>query len=905
MPAPEGFKKRRNPITGEEEIVPRVGGWNLTRDDRLKLWELENSRTVKNRITEQSILPKEMRDYSNTSFAKQGGVQPPDKPGYNPLSLDVFSTGAYATGAWLKESQNKRLGIKKSVGIGDAYFPSETLISDIPTAESERWARATKYNPVYQVLPTWGKKIYTDIAWDPLTFFTFGSGNVPKVMGYAGKYIGLAKSGIAAKTALIAKRASTVINTEGVKTVYYSPEIRHLLLKTLRENPKMVMTEGLRPIFTNIELLSAKWAPWQYVGSGFSKGYGVFNDVYIGLKERTRRILTTKIPTASDKFNDALASIRGKQYYNDIDDIRKAGIKIVNSAAETELRIKSLKLQIEGLKREATNLYGKDARFILAEYIENPAIRASFPNLKSIYDRTEVLRQMMVREEASVGIKYAERTNYVMHVATNQYKRLMGIIGKGKIDGYTLQREIKGTINAANIISRAQHGLDIFNPDGFKAIEKRLVQGIANVEAKNTYYSIIQTFGKSATDARKFKNFVKSKVPGVYLPKDLKVLIDNDVDIKRALDISSKEGASWFGKQSLRLYDTYNNFWARMSTIPFPEFHARNIYGSIYKNVMEGVNLFPYFKSKVVKKLDDEVMIVDKFGVPHTKKEVRQILEQVDVYGQMGQTDRAVGNPYGESIFKYPMMVGSFIEQEVRTMMAMDMIQRGDDITTIKTAIDSNHFDYKKVRSAFEEDIGRRLVPFLTWQVENRRNELQRMMTQFNKYSVLDKLIGTKGGNFTAQSEVERSFQPDYLHGQAIIPVGNNTWVGTGLPFEDVTKAPGIIGGGAESIAGNIAYPIVKLPWEAQTGVNMFTGQNITNWPEHLLKDVSPFGRGLKTADVLMDEKKTPTQKFLKVGLGINIYNATDWVWSVRNSPDGVVRLAIRRLGGKYHGCGY
>jgi len=71
---------------------------------------VEQREDIRNMIVAQSNLSADLRDYSGSKFTKQGGVQPPDRPGFNPFSLDIFSTGSYASGAYLKNQQERRLG---------------------------------------------------------------------------------------------------------------------------------------------------------------------------------------------------------------------------------------------------------------------------------------------------------------------------------------------------------------------------------------------------------------------------------------------------------------------------------------------------------------------------------------------------------------------------------------------------------------------------------------------------------------------------------------------------------------------------------------------------------------------------------------------------------------------------
>lgn len=912
MPAPEGYKTVRNSVTGEEEIVPRAEGWNLTRNDRLKLWELSNKKEIQQMIYAQSQLPPELRDYSGLNFTKQGGVQPPDRPGYNPLSLDVFSTGSYASGAYLKNQQNKRLGINERVGIKEAIYPSEVLVPEgASTAESERWKRATKYNPVYQVLPVWGKKIYTDIAFDPTSYVTSGIGGATKFVTSGRKTIGLTGKGVEAYAQLLKRypRIKTVSET-GQELLHINPEVRHIMSKMLRENPGMIQKEGLRFIYSNIELIPRRLLPWSYVGSIASKTGSKVNELYVGLKERIRNI-EVKSSISENRIITGLTNIGKKDYQQDITGwgIRR-GVRIQSTIAQ---RTKEALSELKELEREAKNIYGNDAGKLLSDYLENPNARPLMPRLKPIAERIQKIHADMVIEEQRLGLLADTKTNYVRHLVTNQYKYLKGLIGKPDVKSglYALHRDVDKTIMDANAEAMKKYGVNMFNPDAFKATAFRIREDIATVETAKYLQFLKNTYGKSKKEARMLRGWTESKflpqLKGVYLPTDLLKSLEDDVVVQRIMQTQGKEGMSRFGKLALNAYDSYNNFWRRMQTIPFPEFHMRNIYGSMYKNIMANVNPLTWAKVKATKSVGDDVIIVSRTGIKYTKSEVERIGREVGIYDQVGPAGETVGDVIGtkyteQGIFKPFMQVGAGIEKRVREMMLFDSLENGDDIATISGKINNYHFDYRKQYSEIEEDIFKRIIPFYVWFRENKLNELYMMATTPGKYSVIDKLMGS---NKNATNQVEESYMPDYLKGGAIVPIGgNNTWIGTGMPFEDITKLPNQMAKGTEGFAGTNIFPILQAPYEAYTGRQMYTGQNITNWGEWMVSK-SPFSRLKNTLDLIENENKTPMQKALKLGLGINVYNATDWIWSVRSTPEGIVRQSIRRLGGKYHGCGF
>jgi len=452
MPAPEGFKKVKNPVTQEEEIQPRAEGWNLTRDERLRMWELNGKKEIKEMIRQQALLPEAMRDYSGTRFVKRGGTQPPDKPGYNILSLDVFSTGAYASGAHLKNEQNRRLGLKDDAGIKNAIFPSDVLISDTQTAETKRWEQATRFNPLYQVLPKWGKKIYTDIAWDPTSYVTSGIGGATKILSSGGKTIGLTTKGVKEYAKILQKYPAIKSVDEFGRTVQHlNPEVRHLISRALKTNPEMVQKEGYRFILTNIELVPKKYLPWAYLGSLGSKAGNSINQLYVGLKHRIVDVGQKASRFEPPGYINALKNIGKKDYPQDITGWGiKRGVSLSSTIAG---RTKNTLAELKAIEDEARNKLGDSAGTLITQYIENEKTRHLMPSVKPFADRIQDIHNAMKVEEQRLGLLTSSKTNYVRHLITNQYRK-MRKLGQtsAKAGMYNLHREIDSTIIEASPI---------------------------------------------------------------------------------------------------------------------------------------------------------------------------------------------------------------------------------------------------------------------------------------------------------------------------------------------------------------------------------------------------------------------------------------------------------------------
>lgn len=904
MPAPEGYKVVRNPVTKEEETVPRAEGWNLTKNERRKLWELSNDKEIENWVDFQARLPPAMRDYSNQTMTKQGGIQPPDRSRYNVFSLDVFSTGGYIVGGQLKNIQEAQLtgtpGNRSVFDVKEAIPPSEVLLPDNPKDYTElaaRWDLSQHSNPLYRILPQSGKKLYTDIVLDPITYITGGG---PKFVTSGGKAVQLSLAGKAKQLTTTQKLLSKTTSTEGVVAYHISPEVRHIISKQIKDNAKYLRKEGYGFIYTDFVFLPRKYAPWLNLGGIASKTGTQVNNAYVALKNRA-----LSIHLGLPSFMKRSPTETGLAIDPKYDVINRA----INTQAKIVEKTRDRLSEIAALEKEAKNILGQNAGQIITEVLENPKLKHSFPQIGHIISQIESIHTSMAAEEKALGILRESRTNYIRHMATNQYLKLQKLMRSDVAAGaYGLARKFKKTISEENLESLAKNGVKKFEDNSFVSISHRVKEYVATTEVVKYANDIKKLYGVTKAEAQKLGGYAESKNPflkGTYLPTELLRILDQSHALDEIQKLPGKNGVGITGK-ALWAYDAYNNFWRRMTTLPFPEFHSKNLEGSLYKNVMSGVNFLTWgkFKAKEVfkKPQDQEIMIEARNGVKYTKEQVHRIGQELGVYDKnVGPAGEAVGNTYGEGVWKYPKAVASWIEQNVREQQMIDALEQGDDMATIKAKIDFYHFNYKKQYSEIEEDIFKRIIPFYTWARENRLAELTMMATMPNKYATIGKLLDS---GKTEKQKVQESFMPDYMKEGAVRPIGNNgTWIGVGMPFEDVTKLQGQLGRGEESFLGSNIYPLLQAPIEIATGREMYTGKDIENWGEWAIKK-SPFGRAWSLGKFLADEDKTWQQKVGKQ-FGINIYNSRDWIWQTRNSPDGVVRMSIRRLGGKPHGCGW
>lgn len=748
-------------------------------------------------------------------YAAQNGVdtsiaQP--KESFLQGLLHVLNTGGYAVGGLIS-------GKGVMTGIKEHILPSEAL--------------GIK-NKVGGFI--------ADVLLDPTTYITFGYGAEAKLATKAGE-IALSKAG----TSLLKDSILQLGEQAGRKAVAE---------KVLAEGgEKFIAKDGLKFMGKQVLPRSVVTAPLRAADTVLEKT-PIVGSVYQGAKDLAGKAF---VPFKSIK--DLPGGI-GEQYVNKFSEFTKGTRDEASKALQEAI----------DLGKNAKKEIGDNAGTMVSKLLEAPIVKdaqkvAEVPQ-NAVDKLTEFIRgqhEQFANVEKSKGILDTQVPDYVRHYLTPQGREFLNKTGMNITaemsrplrvkNPFAKTRQLDGTIEGINKYFQGRYGVQLFEPDAFKAFGARKVEHIKAVNTYDFLTNIGKEFGKTAQVVTKqiknpvtgemvskdvvkpiFENgikYVESSVPqlkGTLLPEQIVKHVD---DTYKTL---SNEDAT---KKFLSLYDKALGFWKGSVTGWFPSFHTRNTVGGVFNNWIAGVtNPTRYLQADQIAR-GVEGNITTKLGTKYSFNQIRELANKMGVLGQPGYLD--VMDEVGKNINKggvvskltdAPKNAMEFVENRLRLPLFVDRLVKGDAPEQAAKSVFQYHFDYApEALTSFEKNVMKRVMPFYRWTRGNIPLQLGQMAQQPGKYAALGKLVDGLQSD-KAKAKEEFAALPPYMREGLPIRLGEKNGFsqylyGLGLPVEDVNKLwKGGVRRTLASTLGDIS-PILKYPIEAGTGQNLFTGQPI------------------------------------------------------------------------------
>ena len=211
-----------------------------------------------------------------------------------------------------------------------------------------------------------------------------------------------------------------------------------------------------------------------------------------------------------------------------------------------------------------------------------------------------------------------------------------------------------------------------------------------------------------------------------------------------------------------RTFNAFTNLFKTYATLS-PGFFVRNTIGGIFMNTADGValsaqaegaSLFQQWMSK--KSGGDDWLLAqpkrvqDAFTAAFTSGAGGRFEDS----GVLAQTNSKLYNFLSSNkVTRGAQRFGTRVEGAMRLGMALDSIDRGDDVGRAVQRITRIHFDYSQVSDL--DDTMKRIIPFWTFMSRNLPMQIQEMWTNPRVYSYYDHLVQ----NFSLPDE---EFTPDY-----------------------------------------------------------------------------------------------------------------------------------------------
>ena len=340
------------------------------------------------------------------------------------------------------------------------------------------------------------------------------------------------------------------------------------------------------------------------------------------------------------------------------------------------------------------------------------------------------------------------------------------------------------------------------------------------------------------------------ELKGFYLPEELH-------------NVFTKSYKTFFGDKTtekiLSYYDKGLTVWKR-SVLATPGYHFRNFFTDNVSGLMEwGTDFYsPKYwdmRTKIMKNggKNHELITINGKSM-YTDDLYKELIENGTLVTQSAQ-EGAVRTIAGikakdkfnkgvakVSPFEISLQLGAKRENVARVVGYL--IERDKGLSGIMAAskVKDVFFDYAHSLSKFEQNVGKRIVPFLTWMKNNARRQVELVLTRTGRYAAIPKAMNFVR-NIAEVPEGYDEFKQPYLKGLGAFPTflrnpGRMDWWSKLTDQEKTTQAGNLI-----QISPNFGFqdwsrlnwkdfmsafaPFIKIPIELAMNKSLFYGYPI------------------------------------------------------------------------------
>ena len=603
--------------------------------------------------------------------------------------------------------------------------------------------------------------------------------------------------------------------------------------------------------------------------------------------KKSKLIVNDELPTRfidrANKYTDSLEKLSRIQDKLSSPNLTKAKVskyydeykKVQAEVLSNQQKLYFEKARIDGaiLKKQTKNI----------DKAVNTSIRSSSKYTKQLLDNEKKFKAL-TKKLKSVDEGYNK-------IAINLEKKINGYnLELDKLKNMTPDEIIKYNERNAKEISKLQGDLDFYkSAEGVQFYETSFTKGLGdfiNMTAKdakdlNRYNEILLHSGLNDESILKFvpKGEKAGKIPAGYskldaeeankmvsflnnksnflpesqnLIKDFETKLANsssviiDKDLKSMLKLNIKENEV---KPLVKMIDGFNNTFKKYKVFT-PGFHLRNISGNATNMIMSGVPIskipglykdanrlvdnkyiVDLFSKKVAGNLtaveEADLKMINKFmqgGFLGKGKEIQDLAEVVDKASK--NINKTQLGKLVDKIFTGNMNLNEWVDNRNRMALMLfadknpkylSKIGASDAIDAVKKVL----FDPNNL-SPFEKNTLKRIVPFYTFTKQNLMFHADNIMKNTSRYK---RLVKTFDETYDALPEDSyRTYQKENMQ----IPLGlddngNLTTLKSNLPVSDLGE---YISNPLQRLVSSTS-PLIKAPFEAVTGVDTFTGQEL------------------------------------------------------------------------------
>lgn len=909
-------------------------------------------------------------------------------------AMDILQTASYAEGGLIKSAQSVLANPAdtskwKFYGYQWKMTPSEAL------------GVVEKGELSWRTVPA----LALDIAIDPMTYLTLGSGAATKIGIVGSKQIALNPKGVKALAEVAKKVGPKQGEREFAEMLALDPK--------LRKEYQAFEGIGLRgwgPFFSGHEkelvsreaLEAIKAAPKGYWDRSL-RAMATSGNPQV---EHAAEVLLRADGSAGRKV-DWVKDVVGSKFtpFYEIKKIPRPSSlgprdpeyaeRFMQFKHTVRFRTSQLYKRMERLRDEAKDELGSGYKEIVARYIENPVLRESAglsPNTVKIIEELETYNKAFAEAEAERGLLENTIEGYLHHMLSPEAKKYLEEQGmtstevfaplRSKLESARM-RGYRGTIEEVNELARSRLGFNLFDPDPFKATAVRGAESFHATGEYDLLEYVTKHYGRKVTEITDPSMGFAQRTPqlmNILPPEVSSTLLKDAKDILKKVE-PTKEYTSWtgqkftasdvlriaaenrlvrekiadqaarevveteFGKKVVAVYpdqeeiartavlldrltrgvpekeaveyalanlrnvelpeailehlepaiadkkwyesvvkgyDKGMNVWKYLQTVPFPAYHAGNIFGWGWNSVMlgetnpasaiEAMKVAFYklpegsLRKKTFKPLfetrPEDRFITTALGEKYSYDDLFEAAGEYGAFGQPGAMDITGKMEFSERTDLWgktvkgaaridPANLARSEENVMRLAVFIDRVKAGDTFIDAARYSSKFNFDYMpEAKTAFMNTYLARTFPFLTWQYNNILLQSEMFFRMPGKYSTFAKTAEATMGNEETPDWAKEGYLP------RLTEEGKFAYMRT--PITDMTFFNNPAMYGAQALA-----PFIKAPMEAWAAQSFFTGREFKDPLTEAALENFP-GRPYSTYKMLTSPNKTPEEKAWK-----------------------------------------
>lgn len=535
--------------------------------------------------------------------------------------------------------------------------------------------------------------------------------------------------------------------------------------------------------------------------------------------------------------------------------------------------------QVEKISNGATEKYIKEANKLADKIYKN----TSSYTQKAIKSSSKV--ESTLSKIKQLDISYNDVANQLRKQQANLQLELKTLMSKS---AETIAKEDKAILEKIGSLQKdidllsSFEGKQLFSTNFFQGFGDFVDKTTTQAKALNAYSETLLHSGLNNDNVIKFitkgdtakdtVGFIKlgadetSRLSNYldtmknFMPEDSKLIKTFKNQIENSKEIYIDKGLSELlkinvGQKELNplmnMLNNYNNFFKKYSTLT-PGFQLRNISGNAANMILSGVPAIRipglYKKanklgnSKYIMELITkngkgtltaaeaaDYKIIKQFiegGFAGTGKEVRD-LGEIFAKATTNNESKNLLKKSLDKVFEINVKGNEFVDSRNRMALLLYANKNPKYVTKLgaRDAIDATKkvlFDPKNL-SPFEQKYMKKIIPFYTFTKQNLIFQANNILTNTSKYN---RLVKTFNKAYEAIGEENyRQYQKENFELPVSVGDGGLTTLKLNLPVSDLGE---YLSNPLQRLVSSTS-PLIKTPFELSSGVDTFTGQDISD----------------------------------------------------------------------------